>query len=191
MMDIQESAAKTAEKYGEYLVSVIKDAGYWNGDKFPGSIGATPEWEYVDYWTLRRRSLDLFRKNIYAKGIIRRLLWNEIHTGLVATPTPVAPEIWRGGDEMESAERGVEAAARISSAFDLYSSTPATTFESIRTNDLGRSRSERLKLLCKPSRMSASISATPRLSKPIVSLLPSARRTPRGTPFRRPSARPP
>lgn len=125
-MDIQESVQKTAENYGGYLVSVVKNlAGWWDGDKFPGSIGPTPEWEWVDYWTLRKRSLDLFRKNIYAKGIIRRLLWNEIHTGLVATPTPVASEIWRGLDEMEGAEKAVGAAERISSAFDLYASTPA------------------------------------------------------------------
>lgn len=120
---------KTAENYGDYLVSLVSDFigsdGLWNGDKFPGSIGFTPENEYVDYWTLRKRSLDLFRKNIYAKGIIRRLLWNEIHTGLVATPTPIATEIWRGMDEMKSAAKAVSAAGRIASAFDLYASTPS------------------------------------------------------------------
>ena len=52
----------------------------WNGSKFEGSFGPITDFTFVDYWTLRKRSLRLFKENLYAKGIIRRLLWNEIQS---------------------------------------------------------------------------------------------------------------
>lgn len=52
-----------------------------DGGKFAGGFGAT-EILLTDYWTLRARSSQLFETNIYARGIIRRLITNEINVGL-------------------------------------------------------------------------------------------------------------
>jgi hypothetical protein len=51
------------------------------GDKFAGGFGATKVFT-PDYWTLRQRSEQLFHENLYARGLIRRLVTNEINTGL-------------------------------------------------------------------------------------------------------------
>lgn len=59
----------------------------FDGDKFLGGFGNTQVQE-VDYWTLRARSSQLFNENIYAKGIIRRLVTNEINTGLCPEACP-------------------------------------------------------------------------------------------------------
>lgn len=58
-----------------------------NGDKFPGGFGPT-ELLTADYWTLRTRSAQLFETNLYARGLIRRLITNEINTGLHLEATP-------------------------------------------------------------------------------------------------------
>jgi lambda family phage portal protein len=58
-----------------------------DGDKYPGSYGET----YLaipDYWTLRARSADLYQRDHYARGIIRRLVTNEINTGLALEAVP-------------------------------------------------------------------------------------------------------
>ena len=98
---------------------------YWDGSKFFGSLGPVSQWTFVDYWRLRRRSMQLFRTNIYAKGVIRRLVWNEIHTGIVATPTPTGAVLFPNLGEVEREEKAVEWGERIAAQFDLYSNTPA------------------------------------------------------------------
>lgn len=62
-------------------------SGVWDGEKFPGGFGAT-ELLTADYWTLRARSSELFGKNLYAKGLINRLITNEINTGLTPEASP-------------------------------------------------------------------------------------------------------
>jgi len=52
-----------------------------DGEKFPGGFGNTHLF-VPDYWTLRARSAQLFEENLYARGLIRRLVINEINTGL-------------------------------------------------------------------------------------------------------------
>lgn len=60
----------------------------WDGEKFRGGYGET--WLFTqDYWTLRQRSAELFRSNLYARGLIRRLVTNEIATGLGLEAMPV------------------------------------------------------------------------------------------------------
>lgn len=59
----------------------------FDGDKFPGGFGPT-QIQFVDYWTLRERSSQLFNDNLYAKGLIRRLVTNEINTGLTPEASP-------------------------------------------------------------------------------------------------------
>lgn len=60
---------------------------FYDGDKFPGGFGST-ELQFVDYWTLRARSSQVFNSNAYARGIIRRLVTNEINTGLSPEACP-------------------------------------------------------------------------------------------------------
>ncbi len=59
----------------------------FDGGKFSGGFGATQIWQ-VDYWTLRARSVQLFTENLYARGLIRRLVTNEINTGLTPEACP-------------------------------------------------------------------------------------------------------
>lgn len=58
-----------------------------DGTKFPGGYGPT-DVLLTDYWTLRARSAALFERNIYARGIVRCLVTNEINTGLNLEATP-------------------------------------------------------------------------------------------------------
>lgn len=62
----------------------------WNGDKFLGGFGLTKDYEIVDYWLLRKRSKQIFTENIYARGLIRRLITNIINKGLALEATPDA-----------------------------------------------------------------------------------------------------
>ena len=60
---------------------------YNDGDKFFGGFGFT-QILLTDYWTLRQRSAQLFTENLYARGIVRRLVTNEINTGLCLESMP-------------------------------------------------------------------------------------------------------
>jgi lambda family phage portal protein len=62
----------------------------WTGEKFIGGFGVTSDYEIVDYWLLRKRSKQIFTENLYARGLIRRLLTNEINKGLALEATPDA-----------------------------------------------------------------------------------------------------
>lgn len=59
----------------------------FTGDKFDGGFGVTKCFE-PDYWTLRERSKQLFRENIYARGIVRRYVTNIVTTGLELEARP-------------------------------------------------------------------------------------------------------
>lgn len=59
----------------------------YDGGKFSGGFGAT-QLQVTDYWTLRARSAQLFNENLYARGLIRRLVTNEINTGLTPEACP-------------------------------------------------------------------------------------------------------
>lgn len=61
--------------------------GWHDGDKWQGGFGAT-QILTPDYWTLRVRSAQLFKRNLYARGLIRRLVTNVINTGLHLEATP-------------------------------------------------------------------------------------------------------
>lgn len=60
---------------------------YDDGSKFPGGISWT-NLLLIDYWTLRQRSAELFETNMYARGIVRRLVTNIINVGLHLEATP-------------------------------------------------------------------------------------------------------
>lgn len=74
----------------------------FTGEKFAGGFGITELYD-MDYWTLRKRSAQLFRDNIYARGMIRRLISNEINTGLTLDCTP-SEELIPNMDEDELTE---------------------------------------------------------------------------------------
>lgn len=59
----------------------------YDGDKFPGGFGPLQVIQN-DYWALRERSEELFTNNMYAAGLIRRLITNEINAGLSPEAIP-------------------------------------------------------------------------------------------------------
>ena len=72
---------------GSRLFNAPYEYSHFDGDKFFGGFGHT-QIQLVDYWSLRNRSAQLFNENLYARGIIRRLINNEINTGLCLESTP-------------------------------------------------------------------------------------------------------
>lgn len=60
---------------------------FYDGEKFPGGFGPTQVFT-MDYWTMRARSEQVFTENLYAKGIVRRLVTNIVNTGLQPEASP-------------------------------------------------------------------------------------------------------
>lgn len=89
-----------------------------NGDKFPGAFGVT-ELLTADYWTLRARSAQLFKKNLYARGIVRRLVTNTINTGLHLEATPAEALLGYPEDGLS------EWAELTETRFELWGKNPA------------------------------------------------------------------
>jgi capsid protein len=58
-----------------------------HGEKFTGGLGPV-DILFTDYWALRARSAELYQRNLYARGLIRRLISNQINTGLHLEATP-------------------------------------------------------------------------------------------------------
>jgi capsid protein len=88
-----------------------------DGSKFPGGYGAT-DLLLADYWTLRQRSAELFERNLYARGLIRRLITNEINVGLHLEATP--EEAILGFEEDELADW----AELVENRFALWAADP-------------------------------------------------------------------
>ena len=102
--------------------NLIRDAflAVWDGEKFPGSFGMTKDYQFVDYWTLRKRSYQLFVENIYARGLIKRLIRNEIHTGIIGSASIVSDVLWPNMEEQNREEKGVEFSELLTQFFELY-----------------------------------------------------------------------
>lgn len=66
----------------------VFDPNVFDGEKYPGGLSPIAELLTLDYWALRQRSNELFHKNLYARGIIRRIVTNVITTGLHLESTP-------------------------------------------------------------------------------------------------------
>lgn len=77
----------TPRAYGGGMAPAPAVNAYFDGDKFLGGFGPTQLFT-ADYWTLRERSSQLFTDNLYARGLIRRLVTNEINTGLTPESAP-------------------------------------------------------------------------------------------------------
>ncbi len=71
----------------------LAHAGYrytrHDGEKYEGGLGPI-EILYTDYWSQRRRSNTFFKRNLYARGIIRRIVGNVVNTGQVLAANPNA-----------------------------------------------------------------------------------------------------
>ena len=86
------------------------------GDKFLGGFGETKVFTH-DYWTLRRRSVQLFHENLYGRGIVARLVTNEINTGLMPEANP--------SETVLGSDRGLaDWAEEIEQRFSLWAGTP-------------------------------------------------------------------
>lgn len=79
----------------------------YDGEKFTGGFGTTQLFE-IDYWTLRARSSQVFQENLYAAGIIKRLVTNEINTGLTPEATPDSSILGISEDELQDWSENVE-----------------------------------------------------------------------------------
>ncbi len=87
MDEVQCVATAEMHRVVNYVGDILNFA--FDGGKYPGSLGAVKDYTFVDYFTLRKRSMQLFRENTYARGLIRRLVRNEIHTGLTLDSNPL------------------------------------------------------------------------------------------------------
>jgi lambda family phage portal protein len=86
----------------------------FNGEKFPGGYGyASQYYDFVDYWELRAKSVELFTKNLYAAGLINRLVTNIINTGLSLEATPVSDLLSIDDDQANDWSEQVENLWRI------------------------------------------------------------------------------
>ncbi len=113
--------AKKDDVLAYYVRDIFQDV--FTGDKYPDSFGVTRDyiWSYgVDYYTLRKRSLQLFTENLYAAGIVKRILRNEIFTGMMPEPTPLSSVIWPDKDDDERENLAVKYAENMSDMFGLY-----------------------------------------------------------------------
>lgn len=95
-------------------VSAPAQYAAFNGTKYPGGFGTT-KIQITDYWTLRQRSVQLFNDNLFARGLIRRLITNEINTGLSVESIPEELILGLPEDSLENWSEDVE------NRFVLYS----------------------------------------------------------------------
>jgi lambda family phage portal protein len=99
------------------LGSPAVNYGWHDGEKFAGGFGLTQILE-PDYWTLRARSSQLFKQNLFARGVIRRLITNEINTGLHLEATPEERILGKVEDELADWTEDVE------NRFELWGESP-------------------------------------------------------------------
>lgn len=94
------------------------ESSIFDGGKFFGGFGTT-QLQQVDYWTLRARSSQLFTENLYARGLIRRLITNEINTGLTPEACPDEDILGLAEDSLADWTENVE------NRFGLWGKNPA------------------------------------------------------------------
>lgn len=80
---------------------------YDTGAKWQGGFGPT-ELIITDYWTLRARSTQVFEKNMYARGIVRALVENEINVGLFLEAKPEELILGKAKDSLADWSETVE-----------------------------------------------------------------------------------
>ena len=92
-------------------------SSFFDGEKFPTGFGHT-QIQIIDYWTLRMRSGELFNNNLYARGVVRRLVTNEINTGLTVETMPDEKILGISEDALDEWSETVE------DRFGLWSRNP-------------------------------------------------------------------
>ena len=116
----QKNLEDTLLSYTKNIIDTVFD-----GDKFPNSFGMTREYiinHSVDYFTLRRRCYQLFIENTYFQGMIKRILRNEIFTGMFPEPTPIGEVLWPELSEDEQEKEAAKYADIMNVNFALYAS---------------------------------------------------------------------
>jgi lambda family phage portal protein len=96
------------------------DPQVWTGEKFAGGLNQLETIWTTDYWTLRQMSQRLFETNLYARGLIRRLITNEINTGLHLEATPISKLLGFAEDD----ETLAEWAEDVETKFELWGTDP-------------------------------------------------------------------
>lgn len=110
------SPPKTAYR-GNPLPGRLGPHSYVTGEKFFGGMGTVPYWT-TDYWALRQWSAYLFDTNIYARGIIRRLISAFINTGVKPECTPLADLLDFSSEDLARWADGVE------NQFEIWANDP-------------------------------------------------------------------
>ena len=88
-MPVKDDPIQSVQRLDSVQSYVTDIAEYvFNGDKFQGSFGVTKDYAFVDYYTLRKRSIQLFKENPYCEMLIKRLIRNEIGGGLQLQASP-------------------------------------------------------------------------------------------------------
>lgn len=90
----------------------------FTGEKYAGGLNAVNDLFGLDYYALRARSNELFHKNAYARGIIRRIVTNVISTSLYLESVPNESIIGVPEDSL------LDWAEDVETKFHLYNSTP-------------------------------------------------------------------
>lgn len=114
----QPTAASIAKQTIYQLYTSNLFGALFDGEKFPGGWGgsysdAHQYYEFIDYWELRARSVQLFTENLYAAGLINRLVTNIINTGLSLEATPVSSLLPIDDDQSNDWSENVENLYRI------------------------------------------------------------------------------
>jgi lambda family phage portal protein len=93
---------ESADPFSEKIVSYISSV--FDGDPYPGAYGDTKYGieNYIDYYELRERSKQLFTENPYCKGLIKRLIRNEINNGLTLEAAPISSIIGLTEDQAQT-----------------------------------------------------------------------------------------
>jgi lambda family phage portal protein len=95
----------------------------FDGEKFAGGLNPLEWWAQItdaqDLPTLRKRSAKLFTKNVYARGLVRRMVTNEINIGLNPDPSPAHEILGMTEDE------ALDWAENVQTQWDIYARTAA------------------------------------------------------------------
>lgn len=90
---------------------------YDTGEKFFGGFGDTLLLT-EDYWTMRARSSQVFERNLYGRGVIKRMITNTINTGLFLESEPEERVLGRQDRSLQDWSEDVE------NRFALWASDP-------------------------------------------------------------------